>query len=84
MEEEAGAEEEEEDGERGEREMPFLGEGDDLLVVSGGGEGGAGEEGGERTMGFPPRTHSGSMAVYVDVWTVVDKDENKNKKTRQA
>lgn len=45
MEEEAGAEEEEEDGERGEREMTFLGEGDDLLVVSGGGRGGRGRKG---------------------------------------
>lgn len=31
-------------------------------------------------MGFPPRTHSGSMAVYVDVWTVVDKDKKQKQK----
>lgn len=61
MEEEASAEEEEEDRERGEGDMAFLGEGDDLRGVSE--RSAAGGGGGEHTMGFPPRTHSGSMAV---------------------
>lgn len=68
MEEEAGAEEEEEDGERGEREMPFLGEGDDLLMVSGGGGGGGGGRG-RAYDGFPasdPQWKHGGVRRRVD------------------
>lgn len=60
MEEEASAEEEEEDRERGEGDMAFLGEGDDLRGVSGGG---GGKGGGRAYDGFPAsnpqRKHGG-------------------------
>lgn len=73
MEEEASAEEEEEDRERGEGDMAFLGEGDDLRGVSGGG----GEGGGESIRWVSRLEPTAEAWRCGEMWTA-DKDNNKN------